>query len=64
MKIGDKVRVTEDFLLDFPACPDREGVIVGVSKDGCVYGELMDVEFENGNCDWMYPCDLEVVESR
>ena len=64
MKIGDKVRVTEDFLKDVPNYSDREGVIVGKSEVGCVYGEAWDVEFESGNTDWMFPCDLEIVESE
>ena len=64
MKIGDKVRINDRFLSEFPNCPDREGVIVGVSEEGCVYGETYEVEFESGNCDYMYPCDLEAVESE
>lgn len=64
MKIGDKVRVNESYLFDFPACTDRVGEIVGVSEEGCIHGETYDVEFESGNTDWFYPYDLEIVESE
>ena len=64
LEIGQAVRVTEDFLTDYPDFGSPVGKIVGVSEEGCVHGETWEVEFEDGACEWMYPCDLEIVESE
>ena len=64
MKIGDKVRVTEVFLDDYPDFADREGVIIGESAAGCIHDKTWEVEFTSGISEWIYPCDLEVIESE
>ena len=68
MKIGDKVRVTEVFLDDYPdfavSVADREGVIIGESAAGCIHDKTWEVEFTSGISEWIYPCDLEVIESE
>ena len=64
MKIGDKVRVTEVFLEDYPDFADREGVIIGESAAGCIHDKTWEVEFTSGISEWIYPCDLEVIESE
>lgn len=56
IKIGVKVVVLDD--VDDLA--GKEGVVVGVGEGGCVYGEMYEVEFENGDVEWMMRCDLRL----
>lgn len=56
IKIGVKVVVLDD--VDDLA--GKEGVVVSVGERGCVYGEMYEVKFENGNVEWMMRCDLKL----
>ena len=59
--IGCKVRVKDD--VDYIG--GWEGVVVGdvgVGEGECVYGVMWEVEFENGECEFMMECDLDVVK--
>jgi len=56
IKIGVRVVVLDD--VDDLA--GKEGVVVSVGERGCVYGEMYEVEFENGDVEWMMRCDLKL----
>ena len=37
----------------------KKGVVVDESPDSCAYGKMYEVEFEDGETEWMMACDLE-----
>lgn len=56
--LNKKVKVKDDVYY----IGGEVGMVVGEGEEGCVYGKMWEVEFENGECEFMMECDLDVVE--
>lgn len=53
-RIGDKVVV----MSDVPMIGGMGGVIVGEGEEECVFGKMWEVDFGDGDTEWMMECDL------
>ena len=58
MKVKDRVKVKDDV----EGMKGWEGVVVGRGEEGCVYGEMWEVEFISGECEFMMECDLDLIK--
>ena len=46
---------------DVDGLAGKIGTVMGTSEDGCAYGQMYEVLFENGDSEWLMEADLDFV---
>ena len=46
---------------DVDGLAGKTGTVMGTSEDGCAYGQMYEILFENGNSEWLMEADLDFI---